>query len=586
MTHLDGLRSAKSFHDIASLLGFKPRALAYIIYKIPVDQRYESFDIPKKRGGYRKISAPNSKLKLVQQRLANILQNCVEELNKSKRINDHISHGFKRKRSILTNAKKHRNRRYVFNIDLNDFFGSINFGRVRGFFIKDTNFKLEPNIATILAQICCHDHSLPQGAPTSPVISNLIGHILDIHLVKLASTNGCSYTRYADDITFSTNKRNFPENIAKQENINIHDWAPGHDLDQLIKISGFTVNPTKTRMQYCDSRQEVTGLIVNKKINVRSDYRHTVRAMVHHLFTHGFYYLPQNKPPKETEISEENKGTMDQLHGMLGFIDSVDLYNKKNASSAVVPRTEKQKLTSKESIYRRFLLFKLFYKAKAPVIICEGKTDNIYITHAIRSLAKNHPNLASINNDGSIQLKVRLFKYSETSTGRILGINGGTGELTKFIPLYHNETKKFKAPGCDQPIIIIVDNDSGSNGSGKTFSAVKAIKKDANPQHAPFTHITQNLYLIATPLSPDRSDSMIEDFFTPETLSIEIGGKTFNRGNGINLNKEYGKNIFAQHVVKTMADSIDFRGFNPILSTIETVITTHAKTITSESEET
>ena len=200
-------------------------------------------------------------------------------------------------------------------------------------------------------------------------------------------------------------------------------------------------------------------------------------------------------------------------------------------------------------------------------------------------MVTSHPNLASVNDDGSIQLKVRLFKYSGTSTGRILGINGGTGELTKFIPLYHSETNKFKAPGCDQPIIIIVDNDSGSNGNGKTFSAVKAIQKDADPKHSPYTHITKNLYLIATPLNPDGSDSMIEDLFTPDTLAIEVGGKTFNSGNKIDLNKEYGKNIFAHHVVKTMADSIDFRGFNPILSTIESIITNHARTIALGSEE-
>jgi RNA-directed DNA polymerase len=147
---------------------------------------------------------------LLQRRLSDLLQNCVEEINQAQNRKDQLAHGFKRGRSIITNATKHRKRRYVLNIDLQDFFGTINFGRVRGFFLKDRNFALHPDAATVLAQIACHQNSLPQGSPCSPVISNLIGHVLDIHLGKLAFHNGCTYSRYADDITFSTNKGPFP----------------------------------------------------------------------------------------------------------------------------------------------------------------------------------------------------------------------------------------------------------------------------------------------------------------------------------------------------------------------------------------
>jgi hypothetical protein len=105
----------------------------------------------------------------------------------------------------------------VLNIDLEDFFGTVNLGRVRGFFIKERNFALKPRVATVLAQIACHDNALPQGSPCSPVISNLIGHVLDIQLSALARKTGCTYSRYADDITFSTNKQVFPPAIAKRE---------------------------------------------------------------------------------------------------------------------------------------------------------------------------------------------------------------------------------------------------------------------------------------------------------------------------------------------------------------------------------
>ena len=102
-------------------------------------------------------------------------------------------------------------RRWVFNLDLEDFFPSINFGRVRGFLLKNRDFRAESeHRATVISQIACHENSLPQGSPCSPVISNLVAHLLDMRLVRLASSVGCTYSRYADDLTFSTNKKIFP----------------------------------------------------------------------------------------------------------------------------------------------------------------------------------------------------------------------------------------------------------------------------------------------------------------------------------------------------------------------------------------
>lgn len=228
-------------------------------------------------------------LRLLQRRLASLLQNCADEVDAVATKSDQLSHGFKRKRSIVTNARRHRHRRYVFNVDLHDFFGTINFGRVRGFFIHDRAFALTPKVATILAQIACHENALPQGSPCSPVISNLIGHILDVHLVRLASRAGCTYSRYADDLTFSTNLRDFPSSVATRVAGDAHEWLPGMELSQLIGLSGFEINHSKTRMQYSDSRQEVTGLVVNRKLNVRKEYRRTVRAMVHRLLHTGSF---------------------------------------------------------------------------------------------------------------------------------------------------------------------------------------------------------------------------------------------------------------------------------------------------------
>ncbi len=443
--------------------------------------------------------------------------------------------------------------------------------------MKDKSFLLQPDVATVLAQISCYENVLPQGSPCSPVISNLIGHVLDIHLVRLASRNGCTYSRYADDLTFSTNKPEFPACIAKYALGEEHKWNPGSELVRLVKKSGFEMNPAKTRMQYRDSRQEVTGLIVNRKVNVRSEYRRTVRAMVHHLFNKGnFEFVHKGIDEKGAVTIHKRPGTVNQLHGMLGFIDGVDLYNERLASKSKDSR-DQFNATSKESMYRRFLLFKEFYAAPTPVIICEGKTDNVYILHAIRSLVTTFPQLAITSTDGTIKLAMRIFKYSDTSTGRILGINGGVSNLSHFMRLYDREYKKFKAPGAQQPIVLLADNDAGARGKGGIFNTVKAIAKTTVTGAEPFVHITGNLYLVATPLKNGVKESMIEDFFDDVIKSTIVGGKAFSHQDDFDRDTHYGKHVFAQKVVRAQADKINFSEFKAILSNIALVIDTHRK---------
>ncbi|MEO0376428.1 MAG: reverse transcriptase domain-containing protein, partial [Cyanobacteria bacterium P01_A01_bin.17] len=238
------LKDAKTRKDVAKLLGYNYRRLNYLLYKASDHEKYKEFEIPKRSGGVRKIESPQGGLKLLQRRLASLLQDCQEEIERehSSKRRKTVSHGFKRRKNICTNAKRHRNRRYVFNIDLLDFFHSIHLGRVRGFFIKDKHFELEPQVATTIAQIACFKGRLPQGSACSPVISNLIGHILDVQMIRLASRNGCVYTRYADDLTFSTNKRCFPSAIALTEDESGHLWHPGPDLLRILLHSGFEVN--------------------------------------------------------------------------------------------------------------------------------------------------------------------------------------------------------------------------------------------------------------------------------------------------------------------------------------------------------
>jgi RNA-directed DNA polymerase len=568
MSQLTALKAARSLHDVAALLGYKASALAYILFKLGGTAKYKEFDIPKRSGGVRRIKAPMPELKRLQGNLAHLIEHCVHEINEENGVEDRIAHGFKRGRSIFSNAKQHRNRRWVFNLDLEDFFGTINFGRVRGFFIKDRGFALNPDVATILAQIACSDNSLPQGSPSSPIISNLIGHVLDIHLSKLAAKAGCRYTRYADDLSFSTSKPDFPTTVAEYAAVNPHQWLPGKELTRLIRHAGFSVNAKKTRMQYRDSRQEVTGLVINKKVNVRCEYRRSVRAMVHRLFTKGqFDHVRHVSDGKGGLTKTAVAGTIKELHGMLGFIDQVDRYNKEIARDVSVAKG-KAALTSKEQVYRRFLLYKEFYAVAKPVIICEGETDNVYVLHAIRALATTFPQLASKDASGKIELLARLFKYANTRTGRILELGGGSSDIARFMHTYDNEIKRFGPAAVHHPVILLVDNDDGALGVGKPFQAAKKITKMDVIRTAPFTHIVGNLYLVLTPLKAGAPQSMIEDFFDAATWSETVSGKSFNPKKDADPTKHYGKKIFAHKVVRPNADKIDFSGFSDLLTNI------------------
>ncbi len=169
MSLLADLKSAKSREDIASVLGYSPKGLAFVLYKIPAATKYTSFTIPKKSGGARHIAAPIGQLKSLQARLAALIYACRREIEEADPRKP-LSHGFREGLSIITNAHEHTRRRWVFNIDLQDFFPSLNFGRVRGFFIKDKRFGLDPSAATVVAQIACHENALPQEGAVAKLV--------------------------------------------------------------------------------------------------------------------------------------------------------------------------------------------------------------------------------------------------------------------------------------------------------------------------------------------------------------------------------------------------------------------------------
>ena len=393
MSRLEKLKKTTSLSELAHLLEYKPGAVSYILYKIPKEDKYIEFEIPKKNGGTRKLNAPTDKLKHLQRCLADLLNECFDEICNKDKQRKSLSHGFRKNHSIITNAKKHKNKRYVFNIDLMDFFPSLNFARVRGFFIKNYHFNLESKIATFIAQIACHNNELPQGSPCSPIISNLIGHLLDIRMHNLAKKTECTYSRYADDLTFSTNKKDFSEKIAFMKDENV--WVAGKSLIKEIGKVGFSINDKKTSMQYKSARQTITGLIVNEKINIKKEYYKKARSMCHELFKSDEFYI------NDSGLNNKTKGTLNQLEGILSFIYQVKLphYICDNKNKGVKP-------TAITNLYRKFLFYKHFFSIEKPLIICKGKTDAIYLKCALKQLGNKYGELIQKNDGGGDDFKI------------------------------------------------------------------------------------------------------------------------------------------------------------------------------------
>lgn len=591
MSFLEKYQAITSRAELANLLEISHPALTYLLYVKPNNQKYSTFRIPKKSGGIREIFAPTPELKSLQRRVADQLSSCLLDIEKATGQRNKASHGFMPNKSILTNASVHRNKRYVFNMDLKDFFPTISGQRIRGLLINDRRLQFHTTAATTLAHIACHNGVLPQGSPCSPVISNLIAGILDVHLSRLAKDYGCRYTRYADDITFSTNLKQFPSAIATTDPANSNKWIIGSRLEKAIKNAGFSVNQKKTRMQYKTSRQTVTGLVVNNRINVPAEYRHRTRAYVHFLITRGkFHIRERTKDENGNVIDVSVPGTPAQLHGMLGFIHSVDNVLRANQKKYPYNYPNKQGLTEKDTgnlaIYRRFLLYTHFYANDAPFVVCEGKTDNVYISSAIHQLQHQFPMLVTVDpvKKRSV-LSFRFMRYARQhrkkqhiympnfSTASILGAGSGGGpNLAALIRSYHKDISRFKAPLGSHPVLFIVDNDDGGK---PVFKTIKDLLKIEIDRSQPFTRIFSNVYII--PISREgHNESSIEDLFAPADIARGLNGKPFNFSKNSDPKTTCGKEQFAYHFVSKNANQLDWTGFKPLLQNMCAALTDYS----------
>lgn len=573
MSQLEKLKAAKDRKELATLLGYKPSSLTAIIYHPPAKDRYTTFEIDKKSGGKRTIKAPDAKLKKLQSHLSHLLYACLDEIEKGRDAKP-LSFGFRRDRWIADNARRHKRRKWVLNLDLADYFPSFNFGRVRGFFLKDNSFALQPEVATTIAQIACDGTALPQGSPSSPIIAELIGQVLDMRLVRLAKKYGVTYSRYADDITFSTSQKDFPAGLAAPDPADATIWQLSDELLGKITASGFAVNPAKTRMQFRGSRQTVTGLVVNEKINIPSDYYRKARAMCDALFSSGQYFTAMKTPAAAGDPLEPNfTSNLNPLEGVLGHIYAVTQTEDRRDV-----REQRIKPRAIRGLYRRFLFYKYFVALQAPLIVTEGKTDPVYLREAVKARATLHPVLGTKKAD-RFEHAVRYFNYGGLAH-EILDLGGGGSGNLRSIPLDYrrnfqpskNDPRAIVHRPLAHPVILVLDNDDGLASVASTIWDNFKVKIDVKST-AHFYHITENLYVVKTPEAGGKS--AIESLFPEVWRNRELNGKKFNASNTINPATEYSKEIFANSVVKPNAGQIDFSGFDPLLQRIVAAIEHH-----------
>ncbi len=276
------------------------------INKLMNEPSYITFSIPKKRGGNRLIQSPDSNLMRLQSRLNFFLQNYYH-LIRPEGIHGFVINPNKKEKicNIVDNAKIHINQKQVLNLDLKDFFPSIQAYRVKELFVSDY-FKFNDEVANALALLVTYNGKLPIGAPTSPVISNFICLELDANLIAFCKENQLNFSRYADDLTFSCNEEISKETISR--------------IFEIIKNNNFEVNHKKTRLKSNHRKQTVTGLVVNEIVNVDRKTLKMVRAMLYDASKNGI-----EKAASKHFTSNNSDATyfLNRLNGYINFIAQV-----------------------------------------------------------------------------------------------------------------------------------------------------------------------------------------------------------------------------------------------------------------------
>lgn len=540
--------SLQSTQAVAEAVSIDLQKLNFWFNGLSVRKRYRAFEIRRRNGaGTRVIHAPIPPIKEIQRKLATVLTPLY-----APRV---YVHGYVPRRSILSNAKVHTRQRWLLRIDLANFFPSIHFGRVQGLFLAKP-FSYPKPVATLLAQICCHRNELPQGAPTSPLISNLICRGLDRQIADLARAHHCYYTRYCDDLTFSTSRRLFPASLAIR-GAETDAVEAGSVIRAIIEQHSFSINPQKTVLRYRDQRQLVTGLVVNEFPNTRRKYVRSIRNLLFAWKHHGkgtaealWRSKTFNRPPdkEEPDFRSVIRGRVQFVGSIKGWHSSV--YRRLARSLAERDESFRPTTKSSKSVATTFNVY------------CEGKTDYVHLRAA----------LEHFQNDGRfIELDLRF----QTHVGQ------GDQDLLK-------KCESFALVEQAVPCIFVFDRDN---------AAVVRRVSDGDS----FVDWGRGVFSFPIPIPDHRQgDKACIELLYPDSIlrTVDSSGRRvylvseFNRENGSHSTEEgyyfrpSGKNLILDRVIdmrtkKNVAlsktsfaelvrrrqsplEHVDFEGFRPL----------------------
>lgn len=568
MRFLD-IKTKKDFCDFFKISFYE---LEYLLNN--VNRLYRSFPIKKRNGSIRFIDSPNSSLMILQKKIN-------DELLTIYRPKKSV-HAYCKSRGIKTNAFRHRKSKYVLNIDLENFFHTVTYNRVVGLF-KSFPLNFNEEISIVLSKIACFKSRLPQGSPLSPVISNLVCRSLDSNITKLCEELKCQYTRYADDITISTKLKQFPKYFGEYKDDGIYHLSK--EFLDIVSKQNFKINDSKTRFQNYDNRQVVTGITVNKKLNVNKYYIKKIRAILHSIEVHG--PIPAMKEHfRINNISFDGGNYASSLDyffkRIVGKISFVGFVKGKGDSTYIklVKRIKEQYPEAKLSI-----VLEGIKSAENNIIITEGKTDWMHLKAAYKHFVANE---AKFHN-----LKFIFHEYGNE-------IEMGSKTLLKFCEHQSKGIIKHK-----NKIICVFDRDE------------RDVVPKVTSSSSSFKHWGNNIYSLVIPSTSFREFNEISiehlymdgDLFKMDAESRRLYLSTeFNSENGVHLknpnitfqiknaNKSplkspypkiidsnvfdkdrsmaLSKNNFAKNVLEGVYpfSNINFNSFEPLFVTIEKIL--------------